>query len=243
MAGKLEFSWFRKLTLDGKLSFCRELLPLLDVAATDPSLKPFLQAVNTDHEKFLSLSSKLSHPQHTEDVMEGDAIRDGGIASLKMNAQRATGRKDEAWVNAGKLILNAFNDFNPNMATLPINEETAAVDKLLAAIEANAELKQAVLTIQCGIWLDDIKSGQEMVKRSLTTRDAAKSTDISAYEASRMVETSFAKLFRYLNYKLEFEPTPALVTFSNEYDKLSMRYKKNISLQATLRDSIKKEES
>jgi hypothetical protein len=184
----------------------------------------------------------LSHPEFTEEINEGDGMRDGGLGSLKINAIRSKDRKDPVWIQAGQRVLRAFNDFGNDMATRSIAEETSAVDNFLNAIDSTPELKSAIATIQGNIFVQDIRDGQQLVKQGIAKRDASNKTEeLAAYEAARILGTSIDKLFRYVNMKLEFEPEPELAALASDINKVIARYRKNINLQATLRKEAKQE--
>jgi hypothetical protein len=234
---------FRKLNLDEKQNFTDEVLPIVKTAiGANETYKTYIAQVEVDNTRLVKTAATLSHPELTEEVNQGDELRDGGIGSLKINATRSLYRKDPLWVKAGQRILSAFNDFGNDMASRPIAKETTAVDKLLMAIENDAELKQSIATIQSNIWLQDIKDGQHVVKSAVAKRDSSKVGDeIAASDASRQLGTSLDKLFRYINMKIEFESNPTLVTLSFDLNKIIARYHKGIKLRATLREQKKQD--
>jgi hypothetical protein len=235
---------FRKFSLNEKLNFSNEVIPVVEpVLGEQPGYKELVAEVKTSRDNLMKSSEGLSHPELTEEVNEGDNLRDGGINGVKGNATRSLNRKDPNWVAAGKLVLQAFHEFGEDMAYMSLANETAAIDKFLAEVDRNAELKAAITTIQSDVWLQDIRDGQQIVRAAIAKRDASNASNVlpSAYDAAKPLGASIDKLFRYINMKIEFEPKPELVDLSHRLNEIIARYKQVVKLRQTLREQGKEE--
>ncbi|WP_320054094.1 DUF6261 family protein [uncultured Acetobacteroides sp.] len=234
---------FKKLSLDEKQNFTDEVFPMVKTALGEsPTFKSYIEPVGTVYSRLKVAAKAISHPELTSDVNEGDDLRDGGTRSLKSAADHSANRTDPAWATAGQRVLNLFKDFGENMADLSLAKETTAIDNFLGAIDSNPELKKDITTIQGDIWLQDIRDGQQKVKSGIAKRDASKkSEEAAATDIARELGSNIDKLFRYINMKIEFEPTPELQALSIEINKVIARYRKNVTLRATLREKAKKE--
>lgn len=233
---------YRRLSLDEKLAFASEVISVFDSEfGSIPVLMPLVSQVKDDYSAVRQASIWLSHPELTQAVRNGDALRDLGVRTLKYVASQSLRRSDAAWVAAGKLILQAFHDFGDDMASRSTASESAEVDNLLAAFDRNADLRQAVSTIQCDAWLQDIRDGEQQVKRAIANRDAvqAEEPQSPAYKLAFQLVKSLSKLFRFINVKLEFEQTPELVALSHRINEIVGRYRASIKHRQTLRKQAK----
>ena len=234
---------FRKLSLEEKQNFTDEVYPMVKTSlGENPTFKPYIDPIGSVYTRLKQAAQAISHPDLTSEINEGDDLRDGGIRSLKSTADHSVNRTDPAWSTAGQRVLNLFRDFGNNMADLSLAKETTAIDNFLGAIDSNPELKKDITTIQGDIWLQDVRDGQQKVKSGIAKRDASKKSDeAAAFDIARELGSNIDKLFRYINMKIEFEPTPELKALSFELNKVIARYRKNVSLRATLREKAKKE--
>lgn len=236
---------YRRLSLEEKQNFVDEALPILQTRlGENPTFKSHIDTVETSYNLLKASAQTISHPELTALINEGNAIREGGLRSLKGSANHSINRPDPVWIKSGQQVLNLFREFGENMADLPIAKQTAAVENFLGAIDRSPELKQDITTIQGDIWLQDIRDGQQKVKAGIATRDASKKNDDNTpTDVAKELGVNLDKLFRYINMKIEFEPTPELKALSVELNKVIVRYRRNISLRATLRDNAKKDDT
>jgi hypothetical protein len=235
---------YRKLSLNEKINFANEVIPVVDPTLGElPEYKVLVAQVKDQRDTLMKSSEGLSHPEVTAEVNEGDSLRDGGLGGIKSNATRSLHRSDPKWVAAGTIILQAFHDFGDDMAHMPMAKETAAVDKFLIEVDHNAELKAAITTIHSDAWLQDVRDGQQIVKSAIVKRDDSIAADTlpPAYDAAKPLGVSIDKLFRFINLKLEIEPKPELVALANRINTIIERYKKLIKLRQTLREQAKNE--
>lgn len=234
---------FKKLSLDEKQNFTDEVYPMIKTSiGENPTFKSYVDPIGSVYTRLKQAAQTISHPELTAEVNEGDDLRDCGIRSLRSTAAHSANRTDPTWAKAGQRVLNLFKDFGENMAELPIAKETTAIDNFLGAIDSNPELKQDITTMHGDVWLQDIRDGQQKVKSGIAKRDASKKSDeAAASDIARELGANIDKLFRYINMKIEFEGTPELKALSFELNKVIARYRKNISLRATLRENAKQE--
>lgn len=233
---------YRRLSLDEKLAFASEVVSVFDSElGRIPVLMPLVSQMKDDYLAVRLASIWLSHPELTQAVRSSDAQRDLGLRTLKYVASQSLKRSDAAWVTAGKLILQALHDFGNDIARHSTARESAEVDNLLAEFDCNADLREAVSTIQCDAWLQDIRDGQHQVKRAIANRDAVQVNEPQspAYKLAFHLVKSLSKLFRFINVKLEFEQTPELVALSNRINVIVVRYRATIKHRETLRKQAK----
>lgn len=235
----IESTMFRRYSLEEKQTFTQETIRVVDpVLGELPEYKTLVAQIKADRDNMMKTTEGLNHPELTHAVNTGDNLRDGGIGGLKGNAKRSLNRTDPKWVAAGTVILQAFHDFGEGMATLSIAKETAAVERFLAEVDRNPVLRAAITTIQSDAWLQDMRDGQNMVVAAIDQRGVERAADTlpSTVEAAMPLVASIDRLFRYINMKLEVDPTPELVALSHRLNEIIARYKQAIKLRQTLRE-------
>lgn len=233
---------FRMLSLNEKYRLAEEVISALDATPNNvPELQPLIDRVKGSFDAVKQASLGLSHPEFATARRAGDALRDLGLKVLKYNASRSLKRRDERWVAAGKLILQAFHDFGDSMDRKSDAKETASVTNFLAEVDRNAELRQAISTIGCDAWLQDIRDGQQEVIDSRAARASIKiaKPKVAAYKQAMELGVSMGKLFRLINVKLEIEDSPELVALSNRINEIVGRYRTSIKHRQTLRKQAK----
>lgn len=236
---------YRRLSLEEKQNFVDETLPIVKTRiGENPIFKSHITQIETHYDLLKTTSQTISHPELTALINDGCALREGGLRSLKSTANHSVNRSDTTWIKAGQQVLNLFRDFGNNIPELSNAKQTAAIENFLGAIDGNPELKQSITTIHCDAWLQDIRDGQHKVKTAIAMRDASKKgDDYTASDVAKQLGIDIDKLFRYINMKIEFEPTPELKELSVELNKVIVRYRRNITLRATLRDNSKKDDT
>lgn len=234
---------YRKLNLAEKQTFIDEVLNAFDKHPVEqPTIQLYIEEVRHDYDLLRASAAHISHTDLTQTINEGDAIRDDGLVSLKMVAERSTKRRDSEWVKAGQLILQVFHDYGNRMAELSLQKETATVDLLLSEAESNEELKKAIATIKAEDWLQDIKDGQQIVKEYITKRDKAKGNDSlpSSFEVAKSLGNKIEKLFKFINLKMEFEQDSALEPLVDNLNNIIKRHRDAVKRREALKKKTKK---
>lgn len=233
---------FRMLSLNEKYRFAEELISALDaIPCNVPELQPLVDRIKANFEAVKEASLGLSHPEFAAARRAGDALRDLGLKTLRYNAKRSLKRRDERWVAAGKLIVQAFHAFGDEMASKSVIEETTSVTNFLAEIDRNAELRAAISTIGCDAWLQDIRDGQREVEDAGAARLAMRMAKpkVAAYKEAVPLGKNLEKLLRLINLKLEFEDSPELLALSHRINEIVGRYRATVKHRQTLRKQAK----
>lgn len=212
-------------------------------AEKDAELKPLLQVLNEKNQIFSKSLEKLSLVDITKLLGKDDEQRDSGFANLKKYALSCSNRLNPDWAIAGQLVVNSIKALGWNTNYRGNEEETKLIDTFLAQIDSQTSLKQAITTINAGEWVEEIRQGQAKFKQHDAQRTAARESGdkTTSKEASREVGAALDKLFRYINFQIEFKASASYAALGDEINKIAASFRATQRLRATLAEKAKKE--
>ncbi|WP_047450006.1 DUF6261 family protein [Alistipes sp. ZOR0009] len=232
----IEPSLFQEMRINEKGAFADKVLAKANpYGEKDADMKSLIDDANTKNQIFGKALEKLSLVAITKLMHEGDDLRDGGISNLEGYALSCSKRKDPVWAAAGQEVVNALRAIGWNMNYRGNKEETKLVDLFLAQIEAQPTLKQALTTISAQGWIDEIREGQASYKLHDAQREAADKPggSITSREAARELGVAIDKLFRYVNFQIEFKDSADCTALANEINKTIAEYRVTMRQRAT----------
>lgn len=232
----IEPSLFQEMRINEKGAFADKVLAKANpYGEKDADMKSLIDDANTKNQIFGKALEKLSLVAITKLMHEGDDLRDGGISNLEGYALSCSKRKDPVWAAAGQEVVNALRAIGWNMNYRGNKEETKLVDLFLAQIEAQPTVKQALTTISAQGWIDEIREGQASYKLHDAQREAADKPggSITSREAARELGVAIDKLFRYVNFQIEFKDSADCTTLANEINKTIVEYRVTMRQRAT----------
>ena len=202
---------------------------------TDADLKILVDDANSKNQIFAKAMQKLSLAAITQLMIEDDDQRDSGIANLESYALSCSKRKDPVWANAGQVVVNTLRAVGWDMNYRGNKEETKLIDIFLAQIESQPALKQAIATISAQGWIDEIRQGHTNYVLHDAQREAAEKpgSSITSREAARDLGIAIDKLFRYVNFQIEFKGSATYATLADEINKTIADYRATIKQRAT----------
>lgn len=202
---------------------------------TDPDFKILVDDANNKNQIFSKALLKLSLVGITQLMIEDDAQRDSGIANLESYALSCSKRKDPVWASAGQEVVNALRAVGWDMNYRGNKEETKLIDIFLAMVDSQPTLKQAIATISAQGWIDEIRQGHTSYLLHDAQREAADkpASSITSREAARDLGFAIDKLFRYINFQIEFKGSATYATLADEINKTIAAYRAALKLRAT----------
>lgn len=205
----------------------------------DADLKILVDDATSKNQIFSKAMEKLSSASITKLMNEDDDQRDSGIANLESYALSCSKRKDPVWANAGQEVVNTLRAIGWDMNYRGNQEETKLIDIFLAQIESQPTLKQSISTINAEGWIDEIREGQASYKLHDAQREAAEKpgSSITSREAARDLGFAIDKLFRYINFQIEFKGSATYATLADEINKTIAAYRATIRQRATLAEN------
>lgn len=209
----------------------------------DTELKPLIEEATSKNQIFSKAMQKLSLAAITKLMNEDDDQRDSGIGNLESYALSCSKRKDPVWAKAGQEVVNALKAVGWDMNYRGNQDETKLIDIFLEQIEAQPTLKQALATISAQGWIDEIREGQTSYKLHDAQREAAEKpgSSITSREAARDLGFAIDKLFRYINFQIEFKASATYATLADEINKTIAAYRATIRQRATRAENDEKE--
>ncbi len=210
----------------------------------DPELKPLVDDVSTKSQILSKALDRLSVADITKLMNEDDDQRDSGIANLETYALSCSKRKDPVWANAGQVIVNALKTVGWDMNYRSNKEETNLIDTFLLMVDSQENLKKALTTINAQEWIDEIRQGHaRYVQHDAQRKDAEKpGSSITSKDAAREQGAAIDKLFRYVNFQIEFKASATYATLADDINKIIAEYRAALKLRATLAENEKKKD-
>lgn len=241
----VEPSLFQEMRINEKGAFADKVLAKANpYGAKDADMKALIDEANTKNQIFGKALEKLSLVAITKLMHEDDDLRDSGISNLESYALSCSKRKDPEWASAGQVVVDALRAIGWDMNYRGNKEETKLIDLFLAQIEAQPTLKQALTTISAQGWIDEIREGQASYKLHDAQREAAEKPGggITSREAARELGAALDKLFRYVNFQIEFKGSADCTTLADEINKTIAEYRATIRQRATNAEKKEKKE-
>lgn len=232
----VEPSLFQEMRINEKGAFADKVLAKANpYGAKDADMKALIDEANTKNQIFGKALEKLSLVAITKLMHEDDDLRDSGISNLESYALSCSKRKDPEWASAGQVVVDALRAIGWDMNYRGNKEETKLIDLFLAQIEAQPTLKQALTTISAQGWIDEIREGQASYKLHDAQREAAEKPGggITSREAARELGAALDKLFRYVNFQIEFKGSADCTALADEINKTIAEYRATIRQRAT----------
>lgn len=241
----VEPSLFQEMRINEKGAFADKVLAKANpYGAKDADMKSLIDEANTKNQIFGKALEKLSLVAITKLMHEDDDLRDSGISNLESYALSCSKRKDPEWASAGQVVVDALRAIGWDMNYRGNKEETKLIDLFLAQIEAQPTLKQALTTISAQGWIDEIREGQASYKLHDAQREAAEKPGggITSREAARELGAALDKLFRYVNFQIEFKGSADCTALADEINKTIAEYRATIRQRATNAEKKEKKE-
>lgn len=241
----IEPSLFQEMRINEKGAFADKVLAKANpYGEKDADMKAIIDEANTKNQIFGKALQKLSLVAITKLMHEDDDLRDSGISNLESYALSCSKRKDPEWASAGQVVVDALRAIGWDMNYRGNKEETKLIDLFLAQIEAQPTLKQALTTISAQGWIDEIREGQASYKLHDAQREAAEKPGggITSREAARELGAALDKLFRYVNFQIEFKGSADCTALADEINKTIAEYRATIRQRATNAEKKEKKE-
>ena len=235
---------FQEMRINEKGTFTKEVLAVAKpYGEKDPELKPLIDDASSKSEILSKALNRLSVADITKLMNEDDDQRDSGIANLESYALSCSKRKDPVWANAGQIVVNALKTVGWDMNYRSNKEETNLIDTFLLMVDSQENLKQALVAINAKEWIDEIRQGQtSYVQHTALRKEAEKpASSITSREAARDLGFALDKLFRYVNFQIEFKGSATYATLADEINKTIAEYRAAIKLRATRAENDEKE--
>ena len=239
----IEPYYFQDMRINEKGAFAKEVLAVAKpYGEKDLELKPLIDDTSSKSEILSKALDRLSVADITKLMNEDDDQRDSGIANLESYALSCSKRKDPVWANAGQVVVNALRTVGWDMNYRSNKEETNLIDTFLLMVDSQENLKQALVTINAQEWIDEIRQGQtSYVQHTALRKEAEKpANSITSREAARELGFAIDKLFRYINYQIEFKGSATYAALSNEINKTIAEYRIAIKQRETRSENEKK---
>jgi hypothetical protein len=242
----IEGYYFQDMRINEKGAFADKVLAKANpYVEKDAELKPVIKAVTEANAAFSKALEKLSVAAITKLMSEDDAQRDGGIGSLEGYAASCASRKDPVWSKAGQEVVNALKAVGWDMNYRGNKEETKLIDTFLAQVESQPTLKQALATISAQGWIDEIREGHTSYKLHDAQREEAEkpASTTSSKEAARELGAALDKLFRYVNFQIEFKGSASYATLADDINRIVEDYRATLKQRATRAKNEKKKDN
>lgn len=227
---------YHDMRINEKGVFAKEVLAAAKpYGEKDPELKPLIDDASSKSEILSKALDRLSVADITKLMNEDDDQRDSGIANLESYALSCSKRKDPVWANAGQVVVNALRTVGWDMNYRSNKEETNLIDTFLLMVDSQENLKKALTTINAQEWIDEIRQGQaSYVQHTALRKEAEKpGSSITSREAARDLGVAIDKLFRYINFQIEFKGSDTYATLADEINKTIADYRATIKQRAT----------
>lgn len=219
---------FQDMRINEKGAFADKVLAKANpYGEKDAELKPLIDEANSKNQIFSKAMEKLSLAAITTLMNEDDDQRDSGIGNLESYVLSCSKRKDPVWANAGQVVVNTLRAVGWDMNYRSNKEETKLIDIFLAQLESQPTLKQAIATINAQGWIDEIREGQASYKLHDVQREEAEkpANSITSREAARELGFAIDKLFRYINFQIEYKGSATYSALANEINKTIADYR------------------
>lgn len=210
-------------------------------ADKDADLALLIEDVRAKNQLLTTALMKLSYASITKQMKADDSLRDHGFVNLRTYAQVCAGRKDPTWANAGQLLVNAIKRTGWGMNRKGNKEETMLVETLLAEFDNQPKLREAIATINAQEWIDEIRQGHASYEQHSLLRDDAKKpkNKVTAKRAAQELSQSINKLFRYINFHVEFKDSEPYKTLANSLNSIIAESRTTLKQRATRARSAK----
>lgn len=242
----VEGYYFQDMRINEKGAFAKEVLAVaVPYGEKDPELKPLIDDASSKSQILSKALDRLSVADITKLMNEDDDQRDNGIANLESYALSCSKRKDPVWANAGQVVVNALKTVGWDMNYRSNKEETNLIDTFLLMVDSQENLKKALVTINAQEWIDEIRGGQtSYVQHTALRKEAEKpGSSITSREAARDLGTAIDKLFRYINFQIEFKASATYATLADEINKTIAEYRAAIKQRATRAENEEKKKA
>ncbi|MBP1640428.1 MAG: hypothetical protein H6Q17_2011 [Bacteroidetes bacterium] len=190
---------------------------------TDPPLKNYLTVLFTQNVTFTQGLMKTQKDERTELLEDDDSTRDKSLATFGKAIRLSLDSDNEEEAAAAKslsILLNTYKD----IADLPYEAETLAMDKLVAALESS-EYSSKVSATNNGKYVSRMKSANETFKAHFGDRSTTESLaySINNKKARKELLDYYGEALDYLvsmanAHKTEqFAKTLALINGGRKY--------------------------
>lgn len=207
----------------------------------DADLAPLVAAVRAKNELLSQALQKVSLAEINKLLKEADALRDHGIVNLRDYAQACAARQNATWAQAGQLLVNAIKQTGWLMNRKGNKEETQLIDTLLAELDTQPKLREAIATINGQEWVEEIREGHASYKEyDMLRTSAQKSHDaVSSRQAAQEVGKAINKLFRYINFQIEFKASEPYMNLASRLNVTILHARATLKQRATVRKNRK----
>lgn len=237
--------YFKSMRINEKGYFAIKVLNITEaMVAKDPEFKALYDEVKLQNDELDRATSKLSVADLTELMVEDDDLRDSALANIKDQAQICAQRKNPEIAQAGKLVVSTIKSIDWNMQQRGNAEETALMAKLLDIFDTNAAVKQALATIDATEFVDDMRTGQAMYIAHDKNRTSAKGQNVKTTSklAARELGVAIDKLFRYIDFMVDFRNNPDYLAISNNINAAITEAKSKVTQRETRAENAKNKE-
>ena len=207
----------------------------------DADLAPLVAAVRTKNEQLSRALQKVSNAEINKRLKEADALRDHGIVNLRDYAQACAARKNVTWAQAGLLLVSTIKQTGWLMNRKGNQEETKLIDTLLAELDTQPMLREAIATINGQEWVDEIREGHASYKEYdllLSSAQCAQETG-SSRPAAQELGKAINKLFRYINFQIEFKASEPYTNLASRLNVTILHARATLKQRATQRKNRK----
>jgi hypothetical protein len=201
----------------------------------DAELALLVAAASIKNQQLARALQKISCANITKQMKKDDSLRDHGIVNLRSYAQVCAGRKNPTWAQAGQLVVDAIKQVGWGMNRKGNNEETKLVDTLLAELDNQPKLREAIATINGQEWVDEIREGHASYKLHDLLRDDTKEAKnkVNSKQAAQELCQAINKLFRYINFQVEFRDSEPYRMLASSLNTIIAESKVTLKQRAT----------
>jgi hypothetical protein len=210
-------------------------------ADKDADLALLIEDVRAKNQRLTAALMKQSYASITKQMKADDSLRDHGFVNLRTYAQVCASRKDPIWAQAGQLLVNAIKKTGWGMNRKGNKEETMLVDTLLAEFDSQPKLREAIATINAQEWIDEIREGHASYEQHSRLRNSVKESKskVNARRAAQELCQAINKLFRYINFYVEFKNSEPYKTLADSINTSIAECRKTLKQRATRARSAK----
>lgn len=166
----------------------------------------------------------------TDQITEADAQRDAMYMGLKQSVKGYQKMKDPAIEEAVKVLNQLFKDYGiaPSMQ---LDKETGLLTNLIGDLEGKD--KTYVDTLGLGVFVTKLKEYNELVRKSISARNAEEATrQVGAMKVARAeVDDAYRLLIKYVNAYALIEGETDYASFIGIMNALILRYKRQVLRQ------------
>jgi hypothetical protein len=163
-------------------------------------------------------------------LMNEESVYGSGINNLRDYAQLCVTSKNPELSSAGQIILENFDKIGWDASTRNNAEEPIVVGAILGEVENNDKLKDAITMIRGEEFIAEIKEGHAQFTHAEAQRIAVQEK-VDAKDANRELGLALDRMFRYINYQIEFKGNVAYATLANSVNNIIGEVCSNVRLR------------